>query len=154
MIIFDLSCQHEHRFEGWFQSREDFDQQLASGLLACPHCGSLEIRRVPSAVHLARPTPLATALPAVPSVVPSVVPASPIDLRAGALAAYLQLTEVLLANCEDVGADFADEARRMHYVEAPERSIRGVASNEEYEELLDEGIEVFRLARLKPGDLH
>jgi hypothetical protein len=58
-----------------------------------------------------------------------------------------------LANCEDVGADFAEEARRIHYVEAPERSIRGEASAEEYEALRDEGIEVFRLARLK-GDLH
>ena len=76
------------------------------------------------------------------------------DMRAGALAAFRQLTEVLLANCEDVGADFAEEARRIHYVEAPERSIRGEASAEEYEALLEEGIEVFRLARLKPGDMH
>jgi hypothetical protein len=75
-------------------------------------------------------------------------------MRAGALAAFRQLTEMLLANCEDVGADFAEEARRIHYVEAPERSIRGEASAEEYEALLEEGIEVFRLARLKPGDLH
>ena len=76
------------------------------------------------------------------------------DRRAGVLTAFRRLTEMLLANCEDVGEDFADEARKIHYVEAPERSIRGVATAEEYEELRDEGIEVFRLARLKPGDLH
>jgi len=76
------------------------------------------------------------------------------DMRAGALTAFRRLTEMLLANCEDVGEEFAEEARKIHYVEAPERSIRGVATAEEYQELLDEGIEVFRLARLKSGDLH
>ncbi len=149
MIIFDLACQHDHPFEGWFQSHEDFDHQLACGLIACPHCTSLEIRRVPSAVHLSLPLSAATAVAAGPS-----VQSAPIDMRSGALAALRQLTEMLLANCEDVGADFAEEARRIHYVEAPERSIRGEASSEEYEALLEEGIEVFRLARLKPGDLH
>jgi hypothetical protein len=100
-------------------------------------------------VHLSLPTAAAAAVPTGPS-----LPTAPIDMRGGALAALRQLTEVLLANCEDVGTDFAEEARRIHYVEAPERSIRGEASNEEYEALLEEGIEVFRVARLKPGDLH
>jgi hypothetical protein len=77
-----------------------------------------------------------------------------VDGRAGSLQAFRHLTELLLAHCEDVGDDFAAEARRIHYFEAPERSIRGVASSEECEELLDEGIEVFRLQRLKAGDLH
>ncbi|MEF8699870.1 MAG: DUF1178 family protein [Candidatus Accumulibacter sp. UW26] len=142
MIIFDLACQQGDQFEGWFQSREDFDRQLANGLIACPHCGSLEIRRVPSAVHLAGAASAAAAAP----------PA--VGRRASAFAAFRQLTERLLASCEDVGSDFASEARRIHYVEAPERSIRGDTSAEEYQALLDEGIEVFRLARLKPGNLH
>ncbi|MBN8455172.1 DUF1178 family protein [Accumulibacter sp.] len=149
MIIFDLACQHDHQFEGWFQSREDFDSQLASGLISCPHCGSLDIRRVPSTVHLGRSGTQADP-PRRES--PVVVPA--VDGRAGALQAFRHMTELLLANCEDVGADFAEEARRIHYVEAPERSIRGVATAEEYAELLDEGIEVFRVQRVKPGDLH
>ena len=150
MIIFDLACQHNHRFEGWFQSREDLDSQLARGLIACPHCASPEIRRVPSAVHLTLPAAAATvsAQPPLPT------STAAIDMRAGALAAFRQLSEMLLASCEDVGADFADEARRIHYVEAPARSIRGEASAEEVEALLEEGIEVFRLARLKPGDFH
>ncbi|MEF8708616.1 MAG: DUF1178 family protein [Candidatus Accumulibacter propinquus] len=61
---------------------------------------------------------------------------------------------MLLANCEDVGARFAEEARKIHYVEAPERSIRGEASTAEYEALREEGIEVFRWPYMKPGDLH
>ena len=54
MIIFDLSCKQEHVFEGWFRSQANYDSQLKNGLIACPHCGSIEIRRVPSAVHLAK----------------------------------------------------------------------------------------------------
>ncbi|MCM8596336.1 DUF1178 family protein [Accumulibacter sp.] len=148
MIIFDLACPLGHRFEGWFHSREDFDSQLERRLINCPHCASLEVRRVPSNVHLSRqaatPAPVETADSE----------AAVVDLRAGVLNAFRQLTEMLLARCEDVGENFAEEARRIHYVEAPERSIRGVATSEEYESLVEEGIEVFRIGRLKPGDLH
>jgi hypothetical protein len=77
-----------------------------------------------------------------------------IDPRAGARSTLRQLTTILLANCEDVGDRFAEEARRIHYLEAPERSIRGQASNEEYEALREEGVEVLRLPHLKVKDLH
>ncbi|WP_300452255.1 DUF1178 family protein [Accumulibacter sp.] len=150
MIIFDLACPHGHRFEGWFRSSEDFDRQYERGLTSCPQCGSLAIKRVPSAPHLAKQTAAST-----PSHTPAAAWQRPsVDPRSGALAAYRQLTEILLANCEDVGARFAEEARRIHYLEAEERSIRGEATREEYEALRDEGIEVLRLPRLKPGDLH
>ncbi|WP_300319143.1 DUF1178 family protein [Accumulibacter sp.] len=148
MIIFDLACPHDHRFEGWFQSRDDFDSQLSSELVACPECGSPEIRRVPSALHLGKPA-------STPTMAPSVVPRrAAIDPRAGALSSYRQLTAMLLANCEDVGSRFAEEARKIHYLEVPERAIRGEASAEECEALREEGVEVLRLPHLKVQDLH
>ena len=157
MIIFDLACQHEHRFEGWFQSREDFDGQLSRGLIACPDCGSLQVRRVPSALHLGsqlqrlqEPAPA----PAQPTGSAPSPPPATIDPRAGPLSTFQELTTMLLAKCEDVGSRFAEEARKIHYLEAPQRSIRGQASNEEYEALRDEGVEVLRLPRLKVTDLH
>jgi len=145
MIIFDLACQHDHRFEGWFQSAEDFHRQLDRGLVNCPQCASLEVRRVPSALHVARQKssagPEASHVPGTPP-------------QGGAIDAYKQLTNLLLANCEDVGPDFVAEARRIHYLQAPRRSICGHASQEEYEMLCDEGIDVMRLPVLKAGDLH
>ena len=45
----------------------------------------------------------------------------------------------------DVGRAFPEEARKIHYGEAPERQIRGVASTKEVEALRDEGIEVVAL---------
>jgi hypothetical protein len=143
MIIFDLACSADHPFEGWFQSQANYDSQLASGLLSCPHCGSTEIRRMPSAVHLAKPATVdaATELPA-------------ISAQAGMMAVYQQLMSVIVSNSEDVGKDFVVEARRIHYMEAPARSIRGEASAEEYEALREEGIEVLRLPSFKKRNLN
>ena len=145
MIIFDLCCKQEHPFEGWFQSQDNYDKQLERGLISCPHCGSSEIRRVPSAVHLTKP-----ANPPAPiEQLPAISAAQP-----GMLAAYQQLMSAVVRNCEDVGKDFAQEARKIYYMETPLRSIRGEASVEEYESLREEGIEVMRLPILKKEDLN
>ena len=144
MIIFDLCCKQEHPFEGWFQSQDNYDQQLERGLISCPHCGSSEIRRVPSAVHLSRPANT----PADNDPLPVV------SAQTGSLAAYQQLMSAIVSNFEDVGKDFAQEARRIYYMETPLRSIRGQASAEEYETLREEGIEVMRLPILKKEDLN
>jgi len=133
MIIFDLACLGEHRFEGWFHSAEDFAQQLARDLVVCPYCASVEVMRLPSAVHLA------TASAAQPpgATVPA---AADIDLA--------RTLDAVLAACEDVGGQFAEEARRIHYAESPARPIRGEASPDDYEALREEGIDVCRLPRL------
>ena len=139
MIIFDLVCRQSHPFEAWFHSQAAYDSQLENGLIACPHCGSSEVRRIPSAPHLARTgsAPMETK-----ELAPKVTP--------GALqTAYQHLMSAIVAHCEDVGADFADEARKIHYMEAPQRSIRGQASSEDYDELRDEGIDVLRVPLVK-----
>jgi hypothetical protein len=144
MIIFDLACNNGHRFEGWFQSADAFDAQRAEGLVSCPGCGSTEIRRVPSAIHLsgtpeAAPPPAATAMA---------------DPRSERLDAYRRLVAAIMSKSEDVGAEFAGEARKIHYFEAPARSIRGQASDKEFESLREEGIEVLRLPVIKNEDLN
>ncbi|MCX8145509.1 MAG: DUF1178 family protein [Azovibrio sp.] len=133
MIIFDLSCDAEHRFEGWFASHADFETQQTQGLVRCPYCDSRVIRRVPSVSHLVTPRQgdAAQAHAGPP-------PQDPVDwLR--------RLGEVIRANSEDVGRRFAEDARRIHYAEAPARAIRGQATREEFLELRDEGIEVVPL---------
>lgn len=145
MIIFDLACVGEHRFEGWFHSAEDFAQQLARDLVVCPHCASVDVRRLPSAVHLAtaRPEVSSAAVPADGGAQPrgAVVP-SAVDTD------LARTLDAMLAACEDVGGQFAEEARRIHYAESPARPIRGEASHDDYEALREEGIDVYRLPRL------
>ncbi len=132
MIIYDLVCKSEHRFEGWFQHREDYEKQLEFGLLSCPVCASIEIRTIPSANRVTKSQSIS-------------VPAD----TSKQLAQYEKAREFANAlhdyvekNFDDVGNQFANEARKIHYGESEERGIRGVATTEEAKELKDEGISV------------
>ena len=167
MIIYDLQCTHAHPFEGWFSSPADFEQQLEAGILQCPHCDSPQVRRVPSAVAMIHKHVVeAEAAPAKSTQVTAAASATPAPLtgrnkepRIEAIAhsprtLLRQLANVLIANSEDVGNEFAAEARRIHYAEAPARSIRGQISRDEYEALSDEGIEILHLPVLDKADLN
>lgn len=144
MIIFDLTCSNGHRFEGWFQSQENFDRQLKDGLVSCPVCGSIDIHRVPSAVHLSKTA-------SAPHHAQGIQMMNP---HGEVLAAYERLLSAIISSCEDVGKGFADEARKIHYLEAPQRSIRGEATAEDFESLREEGIEVLRFPSVNKDELN
>ena len=133
MIVFDLICKEQHRFEGWFASGEDFASQKDRGLLECPICGGAHVEKLPAAKIRTQAEP---AIPA-KSVAPQAEKTEKVDVA--------QIIDYILTHSEDVGAKFAEEARKIHYQETPQRSIRGVASRSETEELRDEGIPVFAL---------
>lgn len=146
MIIFELGCVSGHRFEGWFGSSEDFHGQRDRGLLECPVCGSHEVARIPHA-KIAVAEPAAPAPPRREPPAPQPQP-SPAE-RFQAVAAFVQQ---VMAQTEDVGRQFPEEARRIHHEEAPNRAIRGVASPQETRELLEEGISVLPLPVPPRGD--
>jgi len=131
MKVLDLHCSHEHAFEGWFASEGDFQQQLARGLLECPLCGDHAIARLPSAPRLN--------LRAASAAADAAPPAPALQAR------WLRMMRKIVAHTEDVGQRFAEEARRIHYGQADERAIRGQATREQTEQLLDEGIAVLPL---------
>ena len=135
MKVLNLQCAHQHVFEGWFGSDDEFQAQLAGGLLECPLCGDTGISRLPSAPRLnfgaqpaAAPKQEVTAMPGV-------------EMQR----AWLQMVRHVMANTEDVGERFAQEARRIHHGEVEERGNRGQATREETEALLEEGIGVLPL---------
>jgi hypothetical protein len=158
MIVYDLECDNEHRFEGWFGSAGEFDDQLARKILTCPVCNSGSVVRRPSAAYVntgaarehvhereeapAQPSPAARASRKgghrVPVNVPQPVANVPQEMIA-------KVIEHVIKNSEDVGERFPEEARKIHYNEAPARHIRGTASTREVDELNDEGIEVMAL---------
>jgi len=147
MIIYDLICDNDHRFEGWFRSAGDFDIQHEQQLIRCPQCDSENVRRIPSAVAIGGHAPNAAeaaSLPAQSAPTTALMPASE-----KVAAAYRALVETIVASSEDVGTSFAEEARKIHYNEAPERSIRGQATRDECDALKDEGIEIVHLPLLK-----
>lgn len=132
MIVLNLSCNDGHRFEGWFASREAFDDQCARGLVSCALCQSPQIAALPSG-----PRVLRNAAEPVAALTANVAPAAEQAARE-----VFKLLAAAARQAENVGARFAEEARRIHYREAPERAIRGQASREETLELLEEGIPV------------
>lgn len=144
MKVLDLQCSASHVFEGWFASEDDFSSQLQRGLVACPMCGDTHITKKLSAPRLNLGHGRDAPEPAARQDVASLPAAVPQD--ASLQAAWMALARRVLANTEDVGARFAEEARRIHYGEAPERGIRGQATPAETEALLDEGISVLPLA--------
>ena len=153
MIIYDLNCENNHRFEGWFQNADAFETQLEGRLVCCPQCDSHNVRRVPSAVAIAGHHPeQVSATSAVAATMPTSTALMPVGAQAMAL--YRQLVQTLVTHSEDVGPSFADEARKIHYNEAPQRPIRGQASEDECDALRDEGIQIFNLPVPKEEDLN
>ena len=138
MKVLNLHCGQGHVFEGWFAGEDDFQSQLGQGLLECPMCGTHEVRKALSAPRLN----LGARAPASP---PSSEAAPTLAPGAALQAPWLHAARKIMAESEDVGARFAEEARRMHYGEASQRAIRGQASLEETAQLLDEGIAVLPL---------
>lgn len=140
MKVFDLVCEFDHRFEGWFGSEQAFEEQVANQLLECPMCGSRSVVRTPSAPRLnlssqgERPPAEGVQRPD---------PMTPEQQQVQAL--WLKLARHVMDHTEDVGERFAEEARRIHYEEAPSRGIRGKATAEETRSLAEEGIEVMNL---------
>jgi hypothetical protein len=139
MKVLDLRCAHDHRFEGWFASDDDYASQRERGLVQCPLCGDGQVERLPSAPRLnlsaARQEPQQQ----------QQVTNAP-DLQA----LWMRAVQHVLKNTEDVGERFAEEARRIHYGEVEQRGIRGKASREDTQALLEEGIEVAPLP-IPPG---
>ena len=162
MKVLNLQCSHQHSFEGWFGSEDDFQGQLARSLIECPLCADRLIQKMPSAPRLnfgapqspqtalektgqASSSSASTILMPLENAAPGPVQALPESLPPAEQAAFLKALRHLVAHTEDVGQRFADEARRMHYGESEARSIRGQASVREALELLEEGIEVMPL---------
>lgn len=147
MIVLDLCCDQDHRFEGWFGSATEFADQLERGLIECPLCASRRVRRLPSAPYVQTRANAPAAAPRPDTGVPPAVPAASVEADAADMA--LALLRKLARNAEDVGERLPEEARRMHYGETGARSIRGSATADEIGELLDEGI---MLMPLPPAD--
>ena len=152
MIIFDLSCAHGHRFEGWFASAEEFDRQKAATLVICPVCDDVGIDRLPSAqVRIPKGAGRESAAAREPADAES---APSHDAVAALPSDVLTKLREIVRNTENVGRRFPEEARKIHYNEAPARSIRGQASRDEAQELSDEGIDFAPLPPFLSSDSH
>ena len=137
MKVLNLHCANDHDFEGWFASDDDFSAQMQRGLVECPVCADRHIERRPTAPRLNLGASAETGA----ETTVDVAKLGGSELQA----AWLHAVRHVLANTDDVGERFPEEARRIHYGEVPQRGIRGKASRDETQALRDEGIEVMPL---------
>ena len=142
MKVLDLHCRSEHVFEGWFASEEDFQSQLARGLIQCPLCGDEQVQKRLSAPRLNLRGSASISGP-VPTAEPPTFSQLPADPSQAA--AWLQRMRQTVAQSEDVGERFTEEARKMHSGETDPRPIRGQANIDQTLQLLEEGIPVLPL---------
>ena len=138
MIVFNLSCDNAHRFEGWFGSADDFTSQADAGSIACPVCGSIDVEKQLSAPHVVTRS----------SEQQGADESRPVAVANAAQMLRQKFVEHVLSNTEYVGKRFPEEARRIFYKDAPERAIRGMASSREVTELKEEGIDVLAVPDL------
>ena len=151
MIIFDLTCTHGHRFEGWFASADDFERQSKAVLVRCPVCDDSSVVRVPSAkVHVGRAAE--DAARAVDDPEKEGEPTT--GAAAGLPADLVKKLRDIVRNTENVGRRFPEEARKIHYEEVPARPIRGQASKDDADALREEGIEFAPLPPFLTRDPH
>jgi hypothetical protein len=134
MIVFSLRCDKGHEFEGWFRDGASYEKQAKSGKVGCPDCGSVKVEKAPMAPRLAKHAKA-----------PDV---SPAEMRK----MLVQLRKHVEANCEHVGPNFAEEARKIHYGEVARKSIYGESTAEEAKELAEEGIEFGRIPWIPISD--
>ena len=152
MIKYQLVCDAEHEFEGWFGDSAAFDSQSKSGLLFCPVCGSDHVRRALMAPNLASPKTRASksdtkAADATDQTPPAAGPVADLPPEAARNMQILvnemrKLQSKIRSECRDVGDNFAEEARKIHYGETEPEGIYGKATAEEREALDEEGIAV------------
>ena len=131
MISFGLICEHDHEFDGWFSSTDDFEKQAKRGLVSCPICESPKISKAlmaPSVSTSRRKDNM------------NVMMAD--GMRREALREMRKLRDKIVDGSEDVGRQFPEEARKIHYGESEKKSIYGEANRQEVESLIDEGVEI------------
>jgi hypothetical protein len=153
VIKYLLGCDSGHEFESWFRASADFDAQSRAGEVACPHCASIEVAKLPMApsVVTKRATPQLTSDKTVPA--PRASPASSSSEGVAVREALRAFTRKVMENTEDVGPRFAEEARKMHFGETEEREIRGSSTLEEAQDLAADGVP-FGILPALPEDLN
>jgi hypothetical protein len=139
MIRYALRCEHEHAFEGWFGSSDDYDDQHARGLLECPMCASKAVRK-------------AVMAPAVAGTKAQIgLDGPPAEAREMLMQAAQAMRQHVEDNFDYVGDDFAGEARAMHEGRTEERGIYGEASGREVKALIEEGVPIAPMPPRPPG---
>ena len=147
MILYNLCCSADHVFEAWFRNSAAYDEQAAAGEVLCPVCGNASVAKAPMAPRIARGGA------GDKEIVPDPAPQTYTNTRAAEMRRMLtELRRHVEENSDYVGDKFAEEARKIHYGEKEERNIYGEATEDQAEELSEEGVKIGRIPWLPRTD--
>ena len=129
MIVFNLKCSDcDFSFEGWFENSNDYNKQIKQGLVSCPTCNSIQIKKGLMSPNVAKKSN------------------TKISKNNKSFASNVKkLKKIIEKEFEYVGDKFSEEAKKIKYGEVKERAIYGEASIEQTKELIDEDIDVLPL---------
>jgi hypothetical protein len=132
VIIYDLKCEKQHKFEGWFKDLAAFEEQKAGKLITCPLCGSSDVAMVPSSIAVMGKSRELKERKA------NLADLSPMKMLE-------MINDFVAKNFDDVGERFAEVALKIHRGEEQKRNIRGVTTDKEDETLREEGVEFMKI---------
>lgn len=145
MILYSLCCADDHAFEAWFKDSTAYEDQVTAGEIQCPVCGTASVAKAPMAPRIAKGG----------GIDEKAAPEQQTYSNSKAVEMRRMLTELrrhVEKNSDYVGDKFPEEARKIHYGETEERSIYGEASEDQAQELVEEGIEIGRIPWLPRTD--
>ena len=163
MIVFDLKCPQEHVFEAWFADSGACQNQIAGNEVECPICGDTKVEKAPMAPNIAAGTGTgrgreggrsrAGAAAKKTGAPPAMASDAPSPAEVGeAIKTLRKMRDVVEKNFDNVGEDFAEEARKIHHGEVEKRNIYGDTSKREAQELREEGIDISQMPWLPRHD--
>jgi hypothetical protein len=129
MIIFDLQCSNGHTFEGWFEDAQAYEDQKKKDLIICPFCNVTSVAKVPSTFAIKS----------------SQAPRDIFEQKQALTDMSKKVIDFVEKNFDNVGADFAREALKIHYGVSEPRNIRGVSTQKEEKTLREEGVQFFKI---------
>jgi hypothetical protein len=155
MIHYNLRCQSDHEFDGWFKDSAGFDKLAQRGLVECPTCGDTKVQRALMAPAVSTRAAVPISVPA--AAPPAAKPATPMTMASGPLpdqmrAMLQRMRAEVEKHCDYVGPGFADEAIKIHRGESEARGIYGETTPEQAEALADEGVEFARIPWVPRAD--
>jgi len=135
VIIYDLKCEKGHKFEGWFNDQQAWISQNSQKLVSCPICNSSNVEIIPSSITIMGKDSRA---------------ASKLQEKELSPAKALQMFHHYIdKNFEDVGNKFAEVALKIHYGEEEKRNIKGTTTQQEENNLKEEGVQFIKIPMLK-----
>ena len=129
MIKYNLKCNNKHEFESWFSNSNEFEKLKSKNLIECIYCKSKQVdKSIMSPIVLNKDE--------------KIKKDKSLENFKKVKKELFKIKKFVEKNFENVGKDFPQEVRNVYYNKRENKNIYGHTTQEEAEELKEEGIEI------------